>query len=659
MTLHFNIVLTWTDTESSAGYTITGPDGTNVHKGSEDRSYDIFVQDRPSIRHSVEDGIETARCTGEDVDVLAAANAADKIGTWKVTVDCGTGSAEDDLEAICIPCQELLHGCSTCGNPIAFRSGRKLQPQTLFSYPVKGTSITFTIYYDSARAHLDGDLGYGWTHSYNIWMEVLKEPNGLIPGSIILHLGSSDLSILKFDEDDYDCSRDDVYVDDITEDSVDKLRVRVGWTAYVFEEVKSEEPWKCTSITQIMELKDSENETYDYPEWLGFTTALSYYTSGDNEGKLQSITDPSGEYEFTFNYWDADYPNDGGLAGKLKEIIHPDETGLASFEYYYDGDGDPETNDPVTDGNLTVATGPEDGTTTTYVYDNELLKHMLVEVDYPCSTKAFFVFDYLYDYDNPLTQEEEEIPIVSYRTTEHGSNPGDGYEEFTITHNITSELLSGQTYEVTERWTEVTEHRAEEEEYTTKYYHSDRIGSPTSKAVYPDDTVQETEYDSYGNVTRSALHDSGNDWWLITVNRYWERDAGEENDDLALVKTEAEKGNLRRTITRKMEEEDFDPNSAYQGFSSYYAYLEDQMGGESGEEDNPDSRYAYDDEDRVILSVGPDGIESHTEYLELNEYPTRSSARPGRWRRTARRSSARSSTSTGPPRTATSGFCGR
>jgi hypothetical protein len=258
-------------------------------------------------------------------------------------------------------CEAYCEGLA--GNPIAFQDGRKVQSQLLFGYPVMGGALQFSIHYDSGtvREGNHGMLGDGWTHSYNIWIDTLTE--NVDPAVRVLHIGDYELYFLQYEsglyDDDYDCSRTDVLFHPVVEaETLTALEIKIGLDAYVFEEIAGE--CKCTGIVRVME--ESEG-TY---RWDGFRTTLTYNGS---TGKLTSITDPSGEYVFTFNYYASTAT--GQVEGMLESIEHPASTPEHRIRSVFTYTNEHTENLVESDYNLeTVAVDVSDGVseTTTYGY---------------------------------------------------------------------------------------------------------------------------------------------------------------------------------------------------------------------------------------------------------------------------------------------------
>jgi hypothetical protein len=145
----WDYVLTWFDSGSSEGYTITAPDGTEIQRpaGGGWETYTICSAGPRTMEAGfLAEGIETSSCGGQDNHINVSLLTSGVFGRWHVESVCTQGEASTVFSVFGEHGSFLATwGCPSCGvfgNPIVARTGRKVQRQTVFSYPAKGGTAT-------------------------------------------------------------------------------------------------------------------------------------------------------------------------------------------------------------------------------------------------------------------------------------------------------------------------------------------------------------------------------------------------------------------------------------------------------------------------------------------------------------------------------------
>ncbi len=158
------------------------------------------------------------------------------------------------------------------GDPVNPIFGNFNHQQTDLSIPTRGLPLEFMRTYNSAASAVDGPLGFGWTHNYNMHLEfetgavVVVQPDGRKDRYLSLGGGAYQSP----------------------PDFFDSLQESGGiYTLTLASQVK----YTFNSAGKLTSIADRNNNT----------TNLAYYVSGPDTGRLETVTEPTGR-TFTFTY---------------------------------------------------------------------------------------------------------------------------------------------------------------------------------------------------------------------------------------------------------------------------------------------------------------------------------------------------------------------
>jgi RHS repeat-associated protein len=524
-------------------------------------------------------------------------------GTWEVELVCGSGHGEDELWPAGGAAFSWRHFGDMLVDRVLETSKRPMNPviysRTLFTYPCRGMNVEFTIQYSGSSLTAPGPMGAAWTHSYNVYLERVDwDWYAAYPHNYIMHLGLESLPVRGHVSGYYTCP--DPYAQFADIESGTKLRVRIRGMEYIFEWYPPKNYARIESITVI---KGAANESQ--AEDLGHTLRFEYYDDGGDleyayrDGELASITDSSGR-TYTFTYWDTS-EGDGHL-GALKSVEHPNDSGIHLADFLYRT----EPTGTWVLGEVLDAEGQSTAFDYAMVYFSPTTgarQYALAKVSPSVGVNTYYGHKASYGYDDPATEEfDDKMFLVSYTDKTHGTNDTqpdqNPYGKVTVRRNTDIDPFCN----VITTYREVVDGVGAVETFAYGKEASRRGTYPLLWKTDGEGNKTSYRYDEYDNCVRESLTD-GISYWLITVNRYYESDP-----------EEAKWGNAFRTITRKVQEEDFDPDDPYGSYDSYYEYLEDLL------ESDPDHRYEYDDWGRETCSVDSTGIESHTQYQTPGGY---------------------------------------
>ncbi len=210
-------------------------------------------------------------------------------------------------------------------DPVNVVFGNFVHQNTDISIPALGMPLEFARTYNSANP-IDGVLGFGWTHNYNMELEFESST------SLIIHHADG---------------RQDRY-----------LSLGGGnWQGPpdVFDTLTdSGGQYFLTTPEQIEFTFDSTGKLETIADRNDNTTTLSYFSSGPDMGRLETVTDP-GARVLTFTY-------QSGRIATVTDSLDPADGGPRTVTLGYNVDDDLETVQDVKGG------------TTTYSYTNHLLE---------------------------------------------------------------------------------------------------------------------------------------------------------------------------------------------------------------------------------------------------------------------------------------------
>ena len=227
---------------------------------------------------------------------------------------------------------------TTDGDPVNIANGNMIHPETDISIPSQGMPILLYRTYNS-KLDYNGPFGYGWTHSYNVFLS--EQPDE----SVIVMDGDGSLLI-------YTKNPDSTYTPPAGTHAtlsklVDKfvLRTKEG-VEYEFDLVGRLQTITDLNNNQMTFAYDGDGNLITITDTVGRAITLAY--NADN--KIQTITD------FTGRQWSYTYDANHNLTS----VTNP--AGYTTSYTYYDG-----TFSPLNEHNIHTITDAN-GHTMTFVY---------------------------------------------------------------------------------------------------------------------------------------------------------------------------------------------------------------------------------------------------------------------------------------------------
>ena len=166
------------------------------------------------------------------------------------------------------------------------------------SIPGRGVPLLFSRTYNSLDAAVDGPLGYGWTHNYNMYID--QDANGYY----VVHQENG--SVVRFRSD---LSREDRVLATLTSASGYFIFKRLhGQEEFTFQHVDSSNP----PVYKLVKIQDRNS----------YKTSLDY----DSAGRLKTVTEPAGRF-LRFHYEVEHYSS---LISRIN-----DDAGQRTLEFEY------------------------------------------------------------------------------------------------------------------------------------------------------------------------------------------------------------------------------------------------------------------------------------------------------------------------------------
>ena len=192
--------------------------------------------------------------------------------------------------------------CNTC-NPVNIATGNFWHTFGDLAVPGRGFSLALSHTYNAQLSDRNGPLGYGWSHSYNSYIE----HSALTDYNYLVHQGNG--SIIPFNSDLSAPSRVMASLTNVSGNLV--LTTTHGLDTYVYRPLNG-----SATAGKLDHLTDRN----------GNTTTLDYDTSG----RLVTVTDPAGR-TFTFHY-------DATRTTLLTSVTDDTGSRSVSFDYYSGSD---------------------------------------------------------------------------------------------------------------------------------------------------------------------------------------------------------------------------------------------------------------------------------------------------------------------------------
>jgi|GEM_PF-1537671 len=213
-----------------------------------------------------------------------------------------------------------------CGDPVNTATGNFWTSSTNIAIAGRGVPLNFTRTYNSLAANQNGPLGYGWTHSYNMYID----RDAL--GNYRVHQENGSVAPFR-----PDLSRDPRVLATLTNTNGMYLFTRMhGQIRFYFESVAGGDP----NVFKLRRIVDRN----------GHTTVLTYTNQ-----LLQTVADPAGR-TLTFNHVN-------GFLNSVRDDTG-DGSGPRSVVFSRDANGDLQT----------VADVGSTGELTHYTYEGHLLR---------------------------------------------------------------------------------------------------------------------------------------------------------------------------------------------------------------------------------------------------------------------------------------------
>ena len=233
------------------------------------------------------------------------------------------------------------------GDPVNIANGNMIHPETDISIPSQGMPILLYRTYNS-KLDYDGPFGYGWTHSYNVFLD--EQPDE----SMIVMDG--DGSLLTYTKNPDDTYTPPAGTHATLTKLVDKfvLRKKNG-TEYEFDLNGRLQAITDPNNNQVTFAYDGNGNLLTITDTVGRAITLAY--NADN--KIQTITD------FTGRQWSYTYDANHNLTS----VTNP--AGHTTSYTYYDG-----TFSPLNEHNIHTITDANGHTMTfTYYTNDKVFRH--------------------------------------------------------------------------------------------------------------------------------------------------------------------------------------------------------------------------------------------------------------------------------------------